>query len=131
MIAWMFGEGQIERIFWARPASPAFVAVAFAAVVVLTIFLYRRRQGLPNRIRVPLAFFRLVALAVVVATAFEPSATITRTFTEKRRVSVLVDVSESMSVKDQRKRSVDVGEAAAALGILPLEGDAKEPGAPA
>jgi len=33
----------------------------------------------------------------------------------------LIDVSQSMSVQDQRKRSEDIGEAAQALVILPLE----------
>ena len=126
MIAWLFNDGQIERLFWARPASVAVMMTAFVAVVVLTAFLYRRRQGLPNWVRVVLAVSRLVALGLIVATVFEPTATFTQTRTENRRLPVLIDVSESMSVKDQRKRSEDVGEAAAALGILPLSGTPKE-----
>ena len=120
MIAWIFSEGQIERLFWARPVSSAVVLSAFVAVILLTIFLYCRRQGLPTWVRVSLALTRLLALALIVAVLFEPTATIKQTHTEKRRLPVLIDVSESMSIKDQRKRSEDIGEAAAALGILPL-----------
>jgi len=120
MFAWIFSGGQIERLFWARPVSTAVVIAAFVAVFVLTVFLYRRRQGVPMGIRIVLATFRLLALCLIVAVLFEPLATVKQTQTEKRRLAVLVDVSESMSVKDQRKRSEDIGEAAVALGILPL-----------
>jgi uncharacterized membrane protein len=120
MLAFLFNDGQIERLFWARPVSTAVVVAAFVAAFVLTVFLYRRRQGLPFGIRMVLAMFRLLALGLIVAVVFEPTATVTQTHTEKRRLAILVDVSQSMSVKDQRKRSEDIGEAAVALGILPL-----------
>lgn len=120
MLAWIFNDGQIERLFWARPVSTVVVVAAFVAAFVLTVFLYRRRQGLPFGIRMVLALFRLLALCLIVAVLFEPTATVKQTHTEKRRLPILVDVSQSMSVKDQRKRSEDIGEAAVALGILPL-----------
>lgn len=120
MMGWLFNDGQVERLFWARAVSPEVVVSAFVGVLVLTVFLYRRRQGLPGRVHIALALFRVVALAVIVTVIFEPTATITQTHTENLRLPVLIDVSESMSVKDQRKRSEDVGEAAAALGILSL-----------
>ena len=120
MLAFILTDGQIERFFWARPVSTAALISAFIAVFILTIFLYRRRQGLPFGLRMVLAFFRLLALSFIVAALFEPSVTIEKTYTEKRRLPVLVDVSKSMSIKDQRKRSEDVGEAALALGILPF-----------
>ena len=120
MIAFLFNDGQIERLFWARPVSTDVVVAAFVAAFVLTVFLYRRRQGLPFGIRMVLALFRLLALGLIVAVLFEPTASVTQTHTEKRRLAILVDVSQSMSVQDQRKRSEDIGEAAVALGILPL-----------
>lgn len=119
-MASIFNEGQIERLFWARPVSDTIVLSAFGAVILLTVFLYCRRQGLPTWVRISLGLTRLVALALIVAALFEPTATIKQTLTEKRRLPILVDVSESMSIKDQRKRSEDIGEAAVALGILPL-----------
>ncbi len=126
MIEWFFSDGQIERLFWARPVSAAVMGAAFVAVVVLTVFLYRRRQGLPSWVRVVLATSRLVALGLIVAVVLEPTATITQIREENRRLPILIDVSESMSIKDQRKRSEDVGEAAAALGILPFQGTPEE-----
>jgi hypothetical protein len=128
MIAWLFNDGQIERLFWARPVSTGVMVAAFVAVLALTAFLYRRRQGLPSWIRIVLAVSRLLVLGVIVSALFEPTATVTQTHTEKRRLSVLIDVSESMSIKDQRKRSEDIGEAAAALGILPLSATPEEIG---
>ena len=123
---WLFQGGKIEELFWARPASNGIMIAAFAAVVLLTIFLYWRRQGLPTWVRFALAATRLVVLGLIVAFLFEPTATVTQTHTEKRRLPVLIDVSESMSVKDQRKRSEDLGDAAAALGILPLSSTPEE-----
>ena len=120
MLAFIFNDGQIERLFWARPVSTAVVVAAFVAVFLLTIFLYRRRQGLPFGIHIVLAFTRLLALCLLVAVLFEPTATVKQAHTEKRRLPILVDVSQSMSVQDQRKRSEDIGKAAVALGILPL-----------
>jgi hypothetical protein len=123
---WLFQGGKIEELFWARPASNGIMIAAFAAVILLTIFLYWRRQGLPTWVRFALAATRLVVLGLIVALLFEPTATVTQTHTEKRRLPVLIDVSESMSVKDQRKRSEDLGDAAAALGILPLSSTPEE-----
>ena len=120
MLAFILTDGQIERFFWARPVSTAVVISAFIAAFMLTVFLYRRRHGLPFGFRIVLAFFRLLALSLIVAALFEPSVTVEQTYTEKRRLPVLVDVSKSMSIKDQRKRSEDIGEAAVALGILPF-----------
>jgi len=126
VFSWLTDDGQIERLFWARPATDLVMIAAFLGVVLLTVFLYRFRSGLSARVRIGLAAARLLALVLIVATFFEPAATVKQTRTTKRRVAVLIDVSQSMSVEDQRKRSEDVGEAAAALGILPLSSDAEE-----
>ena len=126
MLAFLFDGGEIERLFWARPVSTAVVISAFVAVFVLTVFLYRRRQGLPFGMRLLLASLRLLALCLIVAALFEPTATVVQTQTEKRLLPILVDTSQSMSVKDQRKRSEDQGEAAVALGILPLGSTAED-----
>ena len=52
---------------------------AFVSVVLLTAFLYRRRQGLPNWVRVVLVTIRLVVLSLIVVVLFEPTATIAHT----------------------------------------------------
>ncbi len=111
---------QVDQVMWARPASTGTMLAAFAAVIVLTSYLYLRPRGLPMWVRVTLAIGRLAVLCVIVAALFEPMAVFRETLTHKRRLPVLIDVSESMSVKDQRKRPEDIIEAAAALGIVPL-----------
>ncbi len=94
--------------------------VALGAIVALTIYLYRRRQGLPRKVRISLALARLLVLCLIVAALFEPTAVVQETHTAKRRLAVLVDVSKSMSIKDQRKRPEDIAEAAVALDLLPF-----------
>jgi hypothetical protein len=110
---------QAEQIMWARPIPLAAVAAAFVAAVVLTVYLYRRRRGLPTRVHILLAVSRLLVLCLIVAVLLEPTAVVTRTRTVKKRLPVLIDISESMSVTDQRMKPEDIVEAAAALDILP------------
>lgn len=112
--------------FWARPLSTPLMIAVFAAVVILSGFLYRRAWGLPLGLRVLLGVSRLFALALVVASLFEPTVVVSESHTQARTLPVLIDVSQSMSLKDQRKQAEDVAEAAAALGMLgdgPFEPD--------
>jgi len=111
---------QVEQLMWARPIPIAVMVAAFVAVVALSVYRYRRRRGLPTWVRVVLAFSRAVVLCLIVAALCEPTVAVKRTRTAKRRLLVLVDASESMSVRDQRMRSEDVVEAAAALDMLPF-----------
>lgn len=108
----------IGGFFWARPiATPLMIAV-FVAVLLLSVYLYRRASGLPLWLRMVLGLARLIALALVVASLFEPTAVVKETHTQPRSLPVLVDVSESMSMKDPRKSSEDIAAAAIALGML-------------
>ena len=109
---------QIEHFMWARSMPLAAMLAIFAVVVALTVYLYRRPCGLPTWVRIVLAVFRLVVLTLIVAVLFEPTAVVKETNTVKRRLPVLIDVSKSMSLKDQRKLPKDIVEAAEALGIL-------------
>jgi len=120
MISWFSDIVQVEQFMWARPIPAAAMLAAFVAVVALTVYLYRRPRGLPTWVRIVLAVSRLVVLCLIIAALCEPTAAVRRTRTAKRRLPVLIDVSESMSVKDQRIRSEDLVEAAVALDILPL-----------
>ena len=120
MINWFSDIVDIERIMWARPVPTAVIVSAFVAVAALTAYLYRRRHGLTRRVRLMLVISRLLALSLIVAALLEPIAVVKRTASVKRRLPVLIDVSESMSVADQRMRPEDLVEAAAALDMLPL-----------
>jgi len=53
----------------------------------------------------------------------EPTAIITESHTLSRSLPVLLDVSESMSMKDQRKRPEDLVSAATALDMVSLDDD--------
>lgn len=112
---------QVDEIIWARPLSTAALIAIFAGIVVLSIFLYRKGWGLPLWLRVFLAVSRILVLALIVATLLEPTAVRTELQTRVRSLPVLLDISESMSMKDQRKRPGDIVEAAAALGMVSLE----------
>ena len=127
-----------DALFWARPLSTPLMVPVFAGVVLLSVFLYRRAWGLPPGLRWTLGLARFAALALVVASLFEPTASVTETNSQARGLPVLIDVSESMSMKDPRKSAKDVVEAATALGIateagvdperaaMLLDGDARQ-----
>lgn len=114
---------EIEQFFWARPiATPLMIAV-FVGVVCWSMFLYRKSFGLKPWLRYTLGLARLVVLFLIVASLFEPMAVVRETYTTQRGLPVLVDVSESMSIKDPRKRSEDLAEAAQALNLIDLSDD--------
>jgi len=108
----------LENFFWARPISTPLMIAVFVAVLLLSLYLYRRPLGLPIWLRALLGVARLLALTLVVASLFEPNRVVSETHTQPRSLPVLVDVSESMSMKDPRKNAEDVADAANALGLL-------------
>lgn len=108
----------MDDFFWARPLSTPLMIAVFVGVLLLSIYLYRRPWGLPTWLRIVLGVARLGALALVVASLFEPTGVFTETHTQARSLPILIDVSESMAMKDQRKTSEDIADAAAALGML-------------
>lgn len=112
---------QIEQVFFARPLSTGTLVAILSAIVLLSLYLYRRGGGMPLWLRGILVIFRIVVLALVVATLLEPTSLVSESQTQLPRLPVLLDVSESMSMKDQRKRSEDLVEAATALGMVPLD----------
>lgn len=120
MIAWLFSNAQIEQLMWARPISSVAMLAVFAGILGMTAYLYRRAWGVTQGMRIGLAIARLAVLAMFVAMLLEPTAAVKETLTQKRRLPILIDVSESMSVKDQRRLPEDIVEAAAALGMVPL-----------
>jgi hypothetical protein len=115
--------GQIEQVFFARPLSTITLVAIFAVIVLWSIYLYRKPWGLPMWLRVTLVVARVIVLAFIAVTLLEPTAVIKETLTRVRSLPVLLDVSESMSMKDQRKNSTDLMDAAAALGMVPLKGE--------
>lgn len=113
-----FASTQIEQLFWARPIALPLMIAAFVAVILWSVYLYRRSWGLTPWLRYTLGIARLVVLLLIVAALFEPMAVVRETQTSQRSLPVLIDVSESMSVLDPRKRSEDLADAAAALDLI-------------
>jgi hypothetical protein len=128
MFDWLTGNSHIESLLWARPASGTMLVVSLAAVILLTLVLYRRAPGMPIWIRIPLAVSRFVMLCILVSVLFEPTVTVNRQQTTRKQLSVMIDVSQSMSIQDQRKRDTDIVEAAVAMGYVSSssETDARE-----
>lgn len=116
----------LSDFFWARPLSTPLMIAVFVAVVLLSLFLYRRAWGIPLWLRISLGLARLIALALVVASLFEPTVVTEETHTQNRSMPVLIDVSESMSMKDPRKQSDHIAQAARALGMVEEEGMADD-----
>lgn len=112
---------RIESIFWARPIGVAAMVAILTGILAFGAYLYRRPWGLRPGMRAFLAVARVIVLALIVATLLEPTAVIKETRTVQRGLPVLLDVSGSMAMKDQRKRPEDIMEAASALGIGPQD----------
>ena len=117
----MFTTLAFDAFFWARPLSMPLMVAILAAIVLLSAYLYRRAWGLPLWLRVLLGFARLFALTLVVASLFEPTGVFNESHSQARTLPILIDVSESMSMKDPRKNAADIADAAAALGMLDEE----------
>jgi len=123
MFDWLTGSSHIESFLWARPVSISVLILSFAVVIALTLALYRRAPGMPTWVRVALGALRFVMLCILVTALYEPTLTISGTRTTRKRLSVMIDVSQSMSIKDQRKRDSDIIEAATALGYVPFSAE--------
>lgn len=108
----------IEQVFWARPLAAPLMIAAFVGVILWSIYLYRKSWGLNPWLRFTLGISRLIVLLMIVATLFEPMVVVRETCTTRRGLPVLIDVSESMSIKDPRKRSEDLVDAAVAMDLL-------------
>lgn len=112
---------RIEDVFLARPTSVVALLAILIGILALGAYLYRRSWGLGPGLRGFLAVARVIVLALVVISLLEPTAVVKETQTKMRGLPVLLDISESMAMKDQRKRPEDIMEAASALGLVNKE----------
>lgn len=113
------GKSHIEAFFWALPVNNGILIICLIAAIILTIALYRRTLDMPTWLRIILAVSRFLMLCLIASILFDPTLTIRGIQKSKKRMAVMIDVSQSMSIKDQRKRDVDIAEAASALGYAP------------
>ena len=97
-------QWMIENIFFARPLPLPLMLLAIGAVISWSVYLYRRSIGLSPVLRFTLGFTRFFVLSVVLAALCEPMIGLQETKTRKKTLPVLVDVSQSMGIRDPRKR---------------------------
>jgi len=92
----MFGLKNISFNF--LTGSPAVVSLSLLALVLLSVYLYRRTNPpLPRYTRIILNGLRLIALLALFIALFEPVVSFSRDYQRLRRVALLVDNSSSMS----------------------------------
>ncbi len=108
-------------IIWGRPLSTGLLVAIVLGILVWTIYLYLRTDNVNNRVRYSLAALRISVLLLIVFALLEPNATETKTITRKQHLPILLDVSKSMSLRDQRKQPQDIVDAATALGLVPFD----------
>jgi hypothetical protein len=108
-------------VIWGRPLPAGLLVVIVLGILAWTIYLYARTKNVRNNLRYSLAALRIVGLLLIVFALLEPNVTETSTILRKQHLPVLLDVSKSMSLKDQRKQPRDIVDAAVALGLVPFD----------
>jgi len=103
----MFGYSDIVVNF--LTASPILAWLSFIVLVSLSFFLYRQTNPpLSISIRIGLGTLRLIAVIALIAALLEPVINYSRSYQRPRRISVLVDRSDSMDKQEngltRRKR---------------------------
>lgn len=126
MFARLLGLKELGRVshleVYLRHRWPAIVAlVLIVAAIGVAAAVYRRELGVSRRRRILLGALRAALYAIIIILIFEPVLGIERAVAVKKSVLVLLDVSESMGTKDERKSREELGEAALALGHISFE----------
>jgi hypothetical protein len=111
MLSWANLE-DIQDVYLRSTVPLAAVAVLLLVAVAYAAFLYQRHRTFGTTARISLALLRAGTYVLLVLLLFEPVAAITKTIKLPSNILVLLDVSESMGVRDPRRRPEDVREAA-------------------
>jgi len=122
MLDWLKGDIQIRSFYWAGDGS-ALVVAMIVAILLLTLISYRRTPGMPVWVKTLLIITRLSGWLLLASLLLEPTLSVEKTKRVEKRFPVMIDVSQSMSIVDQRKKDEDLLDSASALGFIP-------PGAP-
>lgn len=110
IIAWLLGpEGdrlagvsdwRIDFVAKYKAIWPALVLL-FVALVVLTIYSYRREGDARTRTKATLAVIRIVVIALIIILILQPGIVIREEQTVRSKLVVLIDDSISMSFEDE------------------------------
>jgi len=115
----------VSRVDWAlgHDWPPAVLFLLLAGALAFAVWSYRAFRDRGPRVRVAMTFLRAAALALVLCLFFEPALNLEFTRRVGTRVLVLLDTSESMSIRDAREHDHDVRDAALALGVIASRDD--------
>ncbi|MEX0653134.1 MAG: vWA domain-containing protein [Phycisphaeraceae bacterium] len=117
--SWMTSQalvtlGQTD-VGFRSPSAAWLLPLALVAAAALTLWLYRGTT-MARRWRWALAVVRGLVLAVVLTMLFQPVLVVEAADQVRQHVLVLLDVSSSMNMRDERQRAPDQAEARLALG---------------
>lgn len=121
-------EGPVTHVElgW-RSAWPAWLLLVLAvAAGVYAAWLYRREPALTLVRRVVLGGLRAGILVLVLVLLFQPVLRGEQTVSLRRNVLVMLDVSDSMNIKDDRADKAAIEEAALALGKLSFAAETRD-----
>lgn len=128
--------GRVSEVEWylRHPWPGWLVFLLVAGGAFFALYSYRDEQGLSFRLRLCLGTLRAILYAILILLLFEPAYAVEMTVKLRRTLLVLLDVSESMSIKDPRNRPEEVEEINLISGKARYEdlarGAAEPPGRP-
>jgi len=113
------GVEAVSHVAWElrHPWSPIVLFVLMALAVGFAIWSYRRFADRGPWARGVMTVCRIVALLLMLIILFEPVLHLDLSRRTNNRVLVLIDTSESMSIRDVRNEPEEIHEAALALGM--------------
>ncbi len=97
------------------------VGLFIVAAVGVSIWLYRGESELQKQMRPMLGILRILSMMLLILVLLEPSIRTGEEMPVSKRLIVMVDVSESMGIRDTRKAHEDLIEAALATGEIKYE----------
>ncbi|MDP6505865.1 MAG: VWA domain-containing protein, partial [Planctomycetota bacterium] len=92
------------------------ILIFILGAIAGAIYFYYRETALTPGQRVSLGVLRAIVYALILTLLFEPALAIEMTVQVRRNILVLLDVSESMEIKDTRRKRGEIEEAALAMG---------------
>jgi len=96
------------------------VLLLILAAIAAVVWLYRGERAISKRRRAFLGVFRAALYTLVIILLFEPVFGIEMTTKLRESILVLLDTSESMNIRDARRKERELEDAALALGRMPF-----------
>ncbi len=115
--------GPISNPHWLLASQwPRIIVLALIAVAIaFAAWLYYRERGVSRFRRIALGTLRAILYVIVILLLFEPALSYQTSVKLRPSFIVLVDTSESMGIRDARRRERELEDAALALGRLTFE----------